>query len=112
MIGPALFGWLHGADFYRATHAEAVALLPTGQGRTWLDVGCGPGLVARLAAARGYTARGVDAAPGMIRKARRIARAHGPAIEYTIATLDSLPAASADVVSAGPGAGDPVHVCA
>ena len=61
MIAPALFTWLQGADFYRELHREAVEALPRGSGETWLDVGTGPGLVARLAAANGYRATGIDA---------------------------------------------------
>lgn len=69
--GAALFGWVHAAPFYEALHREAVGRLPVGGGRRWLDVGCGPGLVARLASARGYDAIGVDRDPDMIAAARR-----------------------------------------
>ena len=59
-IAAKLFDWLQGADFYHAAHRAAVEHLPPGDGKLWVDVGCGPGLVARLAAARGYRAIGVD----------------------------------------------------
>jgi SAM-dependent methyltransferase len=65
-----LFTWIQGAAFYTDVHAEAVRLLPRGDGRRWLDVGCGPGLVARLASERGYDALGIDRDPAMVRAAR------------------------------------------
>ena len=71
------FRWVQAAPFYEALHREAVALAPRGEGKTWLDGGCGPGLVARLAAERGYTACGLDTDPAMIALARRLA-ATGP----------------------------------
>jgi 2-polyprenyl-3-methyl-5-hydroxy-6-metoxy-1,4-benzoquinol methylase len=68
-----LFARVQDADFYREMHTTAVAALPSGEGRTWLDVGCGPGLLARTAADRGYTARGIDRDPDMIAAAVRLA---------------------------------------
>jgi ubiquinone/menaquinone biosynthesis C-methylase UbiE len=70
----AFFAWIQGASFYSDVHAEAVNLLPPGNGKTWLDVGCGPGLVARLASRRGYSVVGADRDPAMIKQARRLAR--------------------------------------
>jgi 2-polyprenyl-3-methyl-5-hydroxy-6-metoxy-1,4-benzoquinol methylase len=77
VIGATLFVWLQGAGFYRDVHQQAVDILPQGNGKTWLDVGCGPGLVARQAAARGYDATGVDADGNMVRAAKRLTRWHG-----------------------------------
>jgi SAM-dependent methyltransferase len=68
-----LFAWIQSAQGYRRVHCDAVQLLSPGQGRIWLDVGCGPGLVTRLAAGHGYQAHGLDRDPAMI----RIARAKG-----------------------------------
>jgi len=65
------FDVVQGAQFYQALHQEAVALLPPGAGQTWVDVGCGPGLVARLAQQRGYQALGLDLDGAMVRQARR-----------------------------------------
>jgi SAM-dependent methyltransferase len=73
-LGARLFDWLQGADFYRELHQTAVQLLPPGAGRTWLDVGCGPGLVTRLAAEHGYAALGIDTDPHMLARARRAAQ--------------------------------------
>lgn len=70
-LAAALFHYIQGADFYRDLHQEAVALLPPGAGKMWFDIGCGPGLVARLAQDRGYDAVGYDADGDMIRLARR-----------------------------------------
>lgn len=71
-VAARLFGWLQGAKFYRDLHAEAVAAIGAGRGRSWLDVGCGPGLLTRLATDAGFNARGVDLSPDMIALARRL----------------------------------------
>jgi 2-polyprenyl-3-methyl-5-hydroxy-6-metoxy-1,4-benzoquinol methylase len=65
------FNWVQGAPFYIDVHRQAVALLPRSQDATWLDVGCGPGLVARLAERRGYHVLGVDLDPAMIHMATK-----------------------------------------
>lgn len=96
------FAYLQGAAFYREVHGQAVALLRPGAGRTWLDLGCGPGLVTRLAAARGYRALGRDIAPDMVAMAQRIARkTSSPASFGTDDIAAALPnGGRADVVSA------------
>lgn len=95
----ALFRWIQAAPFYREVHREAVELLPEGVGRRWLDVGCGPGLVARLAQQRGYDVLGVDLDPAMVRSAR--AQAPSERCRFEIGDLDSVAAGpGADVVSA------------
>jgi SAM-dependent methyltransferase len=101
MDAARFFSWLSRTDFYSAAHAEAVALVPP-SGRTWVDVGCGPGLLALLAARRGYEARGYDLSPVMVRAARREATALGLPAVFEVATLDELARAGplADVVSA------------
>lgn len=65
------FGLVQGADFYVQLHRDAVALLPRGDGKRWFDIGCGPGLVTRLAAERGYCAHGFDRDEAMVLAARR-----------------------------------------
>lgn len=97
-----LFAWLQGADFYVGLHRAAVEQLPPGHGKSWLDVGCGPGLVTRLAAAHGYASVGIDLDHHMIRVARRLAaREASPAIFYTGNVLQpGAPLRQADVVSA------------
>jgi len=95
------FSYVQDADFYRDLHREAVVLLPEGAGRTWFDVGCGPGLVARLAHQRGYDATGFDIDTDMVRLAcRRSAAAAG--LRYVESGLYDLVVnhGRADVVSA------------
>jgi len=100
VISPLLFTWLQGANFYLDLHRQAVDSLPAGNGETWLDLGSGPGLVARLAAERGYRATGIDTDPQMVAAAKRIARwKHSPA-EFQTGDFTSRPAESAQVVSA------------
>jgi len=100
MISTLLFTWLQGADYYFDLHQQAVESLPAGKGETWLDLGSGPGLVARLAAERGYRALGIDTDPQMVAAAKRIACwKHSPA-EFQTGDFTSLPVESAQVVSA------------
>ncbi len=70
-LSARFFDYIQEADFYRDLHREAVALLPAGAGQTWFDIGCGPGLVARLAHARGYDAVGFDLDADVTRLARK-----------------------------------------
>jgi ubiquinone/menaquinone biosynthesis C-methylase UbiE len=95
-----LFTWIQDADFYHDLHRKAVETLPKGKGRTWLDVGCGPGLVARLAAAHGYSATGIDTSPQMIHAARNIAKDEKSQANFRVGDIHSLPVKEADVVSA------------
>lgn len=97
-----LFGWLQGADFYRALHVEAAALMGEGGGRTWLDIGCGPGLLTRLAADAGFAARGVDLDPDKIDLARRLAAREGVEATFDVADFQAIVDAGEtfDVVSA------------
>ena len=97
-----LFDWLQGADFYHDAHRAAVEQLPLGGGKLWVDVGCGPGLVTRLAAARGYCAIGVDRDQHMITVAQRRAARAGSSAEFQRGDIESLAAITprADVISA------------
>ena len=89
MIAAALFEWLHGANFYGQFHHEAVELLPNGDGATWLDVGCGPGVLSRAAALHGYQVRAVDRQPEMINSAIRQSRDFHAAIDFAVSDLDA-----------------------
>lgn len=93
------FARVQAAPFYRQLYADALALLPPGQGRRWLDVGCGPGLLSRLAHEQGYQVTGLDADPHMVARARRLAP-QGP--RFALGRVESLAQreAAADVVSA------------
>lgn len=101
VLSAYLFGYLQGADFYHELHRDAVALLPPGAGQTWFDIGCGPGLVARLASERGYAPTGFDPDARMLGLARqRSSRAGGPC--FVESGLEGVVArhGRADVVSA------------
>jgi SAM-dependent methyltransferase len=79
-LSARFFAPAQGAGFYQALLQDALALLGDGNGRTLLDVGCGPGALTRLAATRGYQATGIDNDPAMIALARRTAvRERSPA---------------------------------
>ncbi len=65
-----------------------------------MDVGCGPGLVARMAAEKGYQVTGIDSDPLMIQSAKRIAKRQGLSIDFKTGDVFNLPIKSADVVSA------------
>ena len=93
------FATISRADFYRSLHDSAVALAPAG--RTWIDVGCGPGLVAGLAAGRGFRVEGYDRSPAMI-AAARAGLAPGLDAAFAVASLEEVASRgrTADVVSA------------
>jgi len=102
LVGAAVFEWLQGAGFYRELHRASANLLPDGDGQTWLDAGCGPGLMARIAAQKGYLATGIDRDPRMIESARACACKDGNAARYHVSDLDDphLTIGRYDVVSA------------
>ena len=100
MIGAVLFTWLQGAEFYRELHKQAVDFIPLGEGKTWFDLGCGPGLVTRQAATNYYDVIGIDADPAMIKAARRIAKWQGSKARFEVGDLTFLLDKKADVVSA------------
>ena len=102
VLAARLFAWLQDAAFYREAHLAAADLLPGGEGRTWLDIGCGPGVLTRIAADRGYAARGIDRAPEMIDTAVRLAAERNSRAEFAVSDLDGAIASEAryDVVSA------------
>lgn len=102
MARPGLFAWLQDADFYRDFHVAAAELMGPGGGRTWLDVGTGPGILARLAGARGYRVKGIDRDPEMIDAARGLAAERGSDVEFAVSDLaaESAGGRRYDVVSA------------
>ena len=77
----------------------AAELAGVGPGRQVVDVGCGPGTAARLAAERGATVSGVDPAPVMLRLARWLTR-RSTTVTWIEGAAASLPLddASADAV--------------
>lgn len=58
-----------------------------GPGKSYLDVGCGAGMAAQLAAARGATVAGVDAAAALL----DIARERTPAGDFRHGDIEALP---------------------
>ncbi|MDX3386255.1 class I SAM-dependent methyltransferase [Streptomyces niveiscabiei] len=56
---------------FRPAFEEALADCAAGTGTRLLDVGCGSGLLLRLAAARGASVSGLDASAGLLEIARR-----------------------------------------
>lgn len=77
----------------------AADLTEIGPAHHVVDVGCGPGAVARVAAKRKATVTGVDPAPVMLGLARQLTRGK-PSITWVEGTAASLPLpdASADVI--------------
>ena len=98
-ITARFFDWVQGAGFYVDVHRDAVELALATAATTapsWADVGCGPGLVARLAAERGARAKGIDTSPAMIRAARR----HPGTALFEVGDAADLAAEPTDIVSA------------
>lgn len=102
VMAARLFSWLQGAEFYRDMHRATVDMLGDGNRRTWLDVGCGPGVLARIAADKGYIARGIDRDPDMIEAARRLAAERDNTAEFDVSDIEaeSVRDKSYDVVAA------------
>ena len=99
-FGAKIFVWLQGAEFYKSLHSEAIEKLPAGEGKKWVDVGCGPGLLARFAAKKGYDALGIDADSSMIWNAKKIARTENSSARFETGDVFRIPPESADIVSA------------
>jgi 2-polyprenyl-3-methyl-5-hydroxy-6-metoxy-1,4-benzoquinol methylase len=99
-VSSRLFARIQRADFYRGYMSEAIEALPPGRGRTLLDVGCGPGLMARLAARHGYQAHGIDADAAMITTARRLAGIEDSSATFAHLTVTDGRLPLADVVVA------------
>jgi ubiquinone/menaquinone biosynthesis C-methylase UbiE len=55
-----------------------------------VDIGCGPGNAARLAAARGATVVGVDPAAVMLRVARKLSR-HTQNVSFVLGAAEAIP---------------------
>jgi len=90
------------ADAHEAI-AEAVG---PAEGKRWLDVACGTGELAGMAAAQGADVTGVDLAPGLIETAKRNAAAAGLSIDFRVGDAEALdlPDASFDIVTSTCGA--------
>src|ERR1700740_3176583 len=79
----ARFMEVHYGNLYQLLHDR----LAIGQGTRLLDVGCGAGSAAVLAARRGARVAGLDASPGSI----EVARERVPEGDFQVGDMESLP---------------------
>ncbi|MFG3253173.1 class I SAM-dependent methyltransferase [Streptomyces sp. NPDC048172] len=93
-------GW---AEFqeaqFQVCFEDALTAASAGPGARLLDVGCGSGLLLRLAAERGAAVAGLDASPGLLQVARRTLP---EGADLRVGDLESLPFGEAefDIVTA------------
>src|SRR5918994_7312322 len=82
-------------------HALVIERLDPQPGVKWLDLACGTGAVAELAAERGADVVGVDLAPALIETAQERAQERGLDIDYRVGDCENLDLGygSFDVVS-------------
>ena len=73
--------------YARAANDRLFELLPVGRGSRLLDVACGSGYACWVAAERGATVTGLDAAPNLI----RIAKERHPSGDFRVGDMFSLP---------------------
>ena len=87
-------------------HAAIVDAVDGGPGRDWLDVGCGTGELAFMAAETGATVTGADLSPALIETARRQAAERGVEVTFEVGDAEALPYgdASFDIVTSSVGA--------
>jgi SAM-dependent methyltransferase len=82
-------------------HERVIEQLAPQPGVKWLDLACGTGAVAELAAARGADVTGVDLSPALIETASQRASEQGLDIDYRVGDTEALDLgdASFDAVS-------------
>jgi SAM-dependent methyltransferase len=87
-------------------HEHVVETMVGGEGTTWLDVGCGTGELAFMAAATGADVTACDLAPNLVETARRQAAERGLEIPFEVGDAEALPYgdASFDIVTSSIGA--------
>lgn len=78
------------SDTIADIHRQAVDRLEPLAGMRFLDLACGTGAVAELAASSGAEVTGVDLAPGLIEIARRRADEQGLDIDYRVGDAEAL----------------------
>ena len=78
------------AESIHDMHVALVEELAPRPGERWLDVGCGAGNVAELAAGAGAQVVGIDLSPRLIEVAKARARAGGYEIEYRVGDAENL----------------------
>src|SRR5262249_45375266 len=72
------------ADTIADVHRVVIDALGPAQGKQWLDVACGTGDLAEVAAAEGADVTGIDFAAPLIETAKRRAGEHGLDIDYSV----------------------------
>jgi SAM-dependent methyltransferase len=72
-------------------HETIVDAADADHGDAWLDVGCGTGELAFLAAAGGASVRGCDLSPALVETARRQAAERGLEIPFEVGDVENLP---------------------
>ena len=94
------------APTLREMHEAIVAAADGGEEDAWLDVGCGTGELAFLAATTGASVRGCDLSPTLVETAKRQAAERGLEIPFEVGDVENLPygEGSFDVVSSSVGA--------
>jgi ubiquinone/menaquinone biosynthesis C-methylase UbiE len=82
-------------------HEAIVEAMSPAEEKRWLEVACGTGELARLAARRGASVVGVDLAPALVETAKRQAADEGLSIDYRVGDAEKLDVedASFDVVT-------------
>ncbi len=78
------------AESIHDMHVDLVEALEPQPGERWLDVGCGAGNLAELAAVAGASVTGIDLSPRLIDVARARAAAAGYEIEYRVGDAENL----------------------
>ena len=93
------------AETLEDMHRTIVAAVDGGPGRRWLDIGCGTGELAFMAAATGADVTGSDLSPTLIETARRQAAERGVDVTFEVGDAEALPYADAsfDVVTSSVG---------
>jgi ubiquinone/menaquinone biosynthesis C-methylase UbiE len=91
----AAAAWSNGAfeevaDNLADMHAALVRTLGPRPGERWLDLGCGVGSVAELAAGAGADVTGIDLAPRLVEVAKARAAAGGFDIAYAVGDAEHL----------------------
>jgi SAM-dependent methyltransferase len=82
-------------------HEAVIDRLAPAEGVAWLDLACGTGAMAELAAKRGADVTGIDLAPVLIETAKERAQEQGLDIDYRVGDCENLdvPDGSFDAVS-------------
>src|SRR4029079_14001816 len=71
-------------------HGAMVRAMQPAEGKRWLEVACGTGELATVAARRGASVVGIDLAPALIKTARRQAADDGVEIDYRVCDAENL----------------------